>query len=97
MAIRRQPHVAWFYFWLVALPIGVFIFFLGQWVINAIVYKLKPLQVKDPALTAHLEQMVDEPARTFLQDPSTGWVMAKNPLDAYVTGLSTSKRMVGFH
>src|SRR5580704_13410774 len=54
MMIRRSPRRAWFYFWLIAMPIGVFIFFLGPWVIDPLFHKFEPLQEKNPALTASL-------------------------------------------
>src|ERR1700693_2308554 len=57
MVLRRSPRRAWFYFWLIAMPIGVFLFFLGPWVIDPLFHKFEPLQQKDPALTASLERM----------------------------------------
>ncbi len=98
MAIRRSPRRAWFYFWLVALPIGVFIFFLGPWVIDPMFHKFEPLQVKDPALTARLEQMVQRAGENIPPDRMY-WMGAGEKttgLDAYVTGLGASKRMVVF-
>jgi STE24 endopeptidase len=96
--IRRSRRRAWFYFWLMAVPIGVFLFFLGPWVIDPMFHKFEPLQQKDPALTASLEQMVQRagenipPERMF-------WMGAgekTTALDAYVTGIGASKRMVVF-
>lgn len=96
VVIRRSPRRAWFYFWLIAVPIGVFIFFLGPWVIDPMFHKFEPLQQKNPALTASLEQMVQRagenipPERMFWMgagEKTTG-------LNAYVTGLGASKRMV---
>jgi STE24 endopeptidase len=98
MVIRRSPRRAWFYFWLIAMPIGVFLFFLGPWVIDPLFHKFEPLQQKDPALTASLEQMVQRagenipPERMF-------WMGAgekTTALNAYVTGIGASKRMVVF-
>ncbi len=98
IVIRRTPSRAWFYFWLMAMPIGVFLFFLGPWVIDPLFHKFEPLQQKDPALTASLEQMVQRagenipPERMF-------WMGAgekTTALDAYVTGIGASKRMVVF-
>jgi STE24 endopeptidase len=98
MVIRRSRRRAWFYFWLMAVPIGVFLFFLGPWVIDPMFHKFEPLQQKDPALTASLEQMVQRagenipPERMF-------WMGAgekTTALDAYVTGIGASKRMVVF-
>jgi STE24 endopeptidase len=96
LVLRRSPRRAWFYFWLIAVPIGVFIFFLGPWVIDPLFHKFEPLQQKNPALTASLEQMVQRagqnipPERMFWMgagEKTTG-------LNAYVTGLGASKRIV---
>jgi STE24 endopeptidase len=96
VVIRRSPRHAWFYFWLIAMPIGVFVFFLGPWVIDPMFHKFEPLQQKNPALTASLEQMVQRagenipPERMFWMgagEKTTG-------LNAYVTGIGASKRMV---
>ena len=81
---------------LVALPIGVFLFFIGPWVIDPMFHKFEPLQQKDPALTASLEKMVQRtgenipPERMFWMgagEKTTG-------LNAYVTGIGASKRIV---
>jgi len=96
LVLRRSPRRAWFYFWLIAVPIGVFIFFLGPWVIDPLFHKFEPLQQKNPVLTASLEQMVQRagqnipPERMFWMgagEKTTG-------LNAYVTGLGASKRIV---
>ena len=96
VVIHRSPRRWWFYFWLVALPIGVFLFFIGPWVIDPMFHKFEPLQQKDPALTANLEKMVQRtgenipPERMFWMgagEKTTG-------LNAYVTGIGASKRIV---
>jgi STE24 endopeptidase len=96
IVIRRSPRRWWFYFWLVTLPIGVFLFFIGPWVIDPLFHKFEPLQQKDPTLTAGLEQMVQRagenipPQRMFWMgagEKTTG-------LNAYVTGIGASKRIV---
>jgi len=72
------------------------VFFLGPWVIDPMFHKFEPLQQKDPALTASLERMVQRagenipPERMF-------WMGAgekTTSLNAYVTGIGASKRMV---
>jgi len=96
IVIRRSPRRWWFYFWLITLPIGVFLFFIGPWVIDPLFHKFEPLQQKDPTLTAGLEQMVQRagenipPQRMFWMgagEKTTG-------LNAYVTGIGASKRIV---
>jgi STE24 endopeptidase len=94
--IRKSPRRWWFYFWLVALPIGVVLIFLTPLVIDPMFHKFEPLQQKDPGLTASLERMVQRagenipPERMF-------WMGAgekTTALNAYVTGIGASKRIV---
>ena len=94
--VRRSARRWWFYFWLCSLPIILFVLFLSPWVIEPLFYKFKPLEEKDPALTASLEQMVERagenipPQRMF-------WMGAgekTTQLNAYVTGFGASKRIV---
>jgi len=96
VVIRRSVRRWWFYFWMITLPIGVFLFFLQPLVIDPMFHKFVPLQQKDPALTASLERMVQRagqdipPQRMFwmgASEKTTG-------LNAYVTGIGASKRIV---
>jgi STE24 endopeptidase len=96
IVIRRSPRRWWFYFWLIAVPIGLFLVFIGPWVIDPLFHRFEPLEQKDPALTAALEQMVQRagedipPQRMFWMgagEKTTG-------LNAYVTGFGASKRVV---
>ncbi len=96
LVIRRSARRWWFYFWLITLPLGVFLFFLQPLVIDPLFHKFEPLQQKDPALTASLEQLVKRagqdipPERMFWMgagEKTTG-------LNAYVTGIGASKRIV---
>jgi len=94
--IRRSPRRWWFHFWLVALPIGLLLVFVTPWVIDPLFHKFEPLQQKDPALTAALEQMVQRaaldipPRRMFWMDAGE----KTTELNAYVTGFGASKRIV---
>jgi STE24 endopeptidase len=96
VVIRRSPQRWWFYFWLVSLPILIFVFFITPWVISPLFNKFEPLQQKEPKLTAALEQMVHRsgedipPERMFWM----GAAEKTNALDAYVTGMGSSKRIV---
>ena len=94
--IRKSPRRWWFYFWLVSLPILLFVFFISPWVIAPLFNKFEPLQEKEPKLTAALEQMVQRagedipPQRMFWM----GAAEKTKALDAYVTGFGASKRIV---
>jgi Zn-dependent protease with chaperone function len=94
--LRRAPRRGWFYFWLISLPLGVVLVFLQPLVIDPLFHKFEPLQQKDPALVAGLERMVQRagqdipPERMF-------WMGAgekTTAIDAYVTGVGGSKRVV---
>jgi STE24 endopeptidase len=96
VVIRRSARRWWLYFWLITLPIGVFLFFLQPLVIDPMFHKFEPLQQKDLALTTGLERMVHRagenipPERMF-------WMGAgekTTDLNAYVTGIGASKRIV---
>ena len=96
VVIRRSAHRWWFYFWLITLPIGVFLFFLQPLVIDPMFHKFEPLQQKDPALTASLERMVDRAGQSIPPERMF-WMGAgekTTDLNAYVTGLGASKRIV---
>jgi Zn-dependent protease with chaperone function len=96
LVIRRSARRWWFYFWLVSLPIGIFLIFLQPLIIDPLFHKFEPLQQKDLALTASLENLVQRagvdipPARMF-------WMGAgekTTALNAYVAGVGASKRIV---
>ena len=96
IVIRRSPRRWWFYFWLIAMPIGILIFFLTPWVIDPLFHKFEPLQQKDPALTAALEQM-EQRAGENIPPERMFWMGAGEKttgLNAYVTGIGSSKRIL---
>ena len=94
--IRRSPRHWWFYFWLATLPLTTLGIFLEPLVIDPLFHKFAPLAEKDPPLTASLEQMVQSagedipPQRMFWMGASE----KSTELNAYVTGISSSKRIV---
>lgn len=94
--IRRSPRRWWLYFWLVSLPIIVFLSFVEPFLLEPMFFKFASLQEKDPALVTQIERVVE---RSGLSIPPNRmfWMKAsdKTPLmDAYVTGLGASKRIV---
>jgi len=94
--IRRSPGRWWFYFWAAALPLGIFFFFLTPLVIDPLFYKFEPLAQKDAPLAAGLERMVQRAGenipteRMYWMGASEKWTA----LNAYVTGIGASKRLV---
>jgi Zn-dependent protease with chaperone function len=94
--IRKSPRRWWFCFWLVSLPIAVFLIFLQPLVIDPMFHKFEPLQQKDPALTASLERMVQRAGQNIPPERMF-WMGAgekTTTLNAYVTGIGSSKRIV---
>ena len=96
--IRKSPRRWWFYFWLTSLPIGLVLFFLQPLIIDPLFFKFEPLTQKEPVLTASLERMVQRagedipPERMFWM----GAAEKTTALNAYVTGVGASKRVVVF-
>jgi Zn-dependent protease with chaperone function len=94
--IRMSPQRWWFYFWLLALPIGIALFFITPWVIDPLFHKFEPLQQKDPQLTMALEKM-EQRAGEDIPPERMFWMGAgekTTALNAYVTGIGASKRIV---
>jgi Zn-dependent protease with chaperone function len=94
--IRRSAQRWWFWFWIPTMVAVVFGVFVSPILIDPIFNKFEPLQASNPALVARLEQVVARggivipPERMFLMRASekvTG-------LNAYVTGIGASKRVV---
>lgn len=94
--IRRSPRRWWFYFWLATIPIAVFLIFLQPYVIEPLFFKFTPLKSTQPELTGRLLEVVDRAgleipeSRMFEMNAST----KVKALNAYVSGLGSSKRVV---
>jgi STE24 endopeptidase len=94
--IRSSPRRWWFYFWLVSLPIIVILVFIQPLVVDPMFHKFEPLEQKDPALTASLETM-EQRAGVHIPPERMFWMGAgekTTELNAYVTGIGASKRIV---
>ncbi len=94
--IRRSPRRWWFYFWLASLPILFTIIFLEPFIIEPLFFKFEPLAKQHAALVNDLERVV---ARGGLAIPPDRMFEMKasekvRSLNAYVTGLGASKRVV---
>ncbi len=94
--VRHSPRRWWLWFWLCTVPVIVFGVFISPMWIDPMFNHFSPLQKSDPQLTAQLELLVQHggldipPSRMFLMrasDKVTG-------LNAYVTGIGASKRIV---
>jgi STE24 endopeptidase len=94
--MRWRPRRWWFYFWLAALPILLFEFFISPWFIDPLFNTFEPLNVRYPELASDIERIVQRsnlnipPDRMFLMEASR----KTNEINAYVTGFGASKRVV---
>jgi STE24 endopeptidase len=94
--IPRSPRRWWLYLWFAALPVVMLIVFISPWFIDPLFNQFEPLQTTNPDLVASIENLtrhagVPIPAdRMFLMRASE----KTNAVDAYVTGLGASKRVV---
>jgi STE24 endopeptidase len=94
--IRKSPQRWWLYFWLASLPMVVLVMLVTPWVIDPLFHKFEPLQKRDPALVTALEQMVQR-AGVHIPRERMFWMNAGKKtvaLNAYVTGIGQSKRIV---
>ena len=94
--VRRSPRRWWFYAWLGSLPILVFLIFIEPLVLEPLFFRFTPLAATDPQLVAALERVVQHggqeipETRVYLMNASS----KLNALNAYVTGIGASERVV---
>jgi STE24 endopeptidase len=94
--IRRSPRRWWLYFWLATLPILFTLMFLEPLVVEPMFYRFDPLAAKHAPLVDQLEKVV---ARGGLAIPPDRMFEMRasekvKSLNAYVTGLGATKRVV---
>jgi Zn-dependent protease with chaperone function len=96
LAMRKSPSRWWFYFWLAALPILLFFFFISPWFIDPLFNHFEPLVKEHPQLVTSIEALTQRAGvpipgdRMFLMKASE----KTNQINAYVTGIGASKRVV---
>ena len=94
--VRVSPRRYWFWIWLISLPLILASVFLAPLVLDPLFNKFEPLEQANPTLAARLEAVV---ARTGVQIPASRMFLMKasektNGINAYVTGIGSSKRFV---
>lgn len=94
--LQRRPETWWLWMWIVSIPMVALLVFIAPVVLDPIMNKFEPLQPSQPALVQRLEQVVARggldipPSRMYLMKAS----LKTTQLNAYVTGLGPSKRVV---
>lgn len=94
--IRQSPRRWWLYFWFAALPILLGIIFINPLIIDPLFNKFEPLDKEHPQLVDAIQKLTANAGvpiprdRIFLMRASE----KSNEINAYVTGLGASKRVV---
>lgn len=94
--VRVSPRRYWLWGWLISLPLIVASVFLAPLVLDPLFNKFEPLEATHPKLAARLETVVN---RTGVEIPESRMFLMKasektNGINAYVTGIGSSKRFV---
>jgi STE24 endopeptidase len=95
-AIRRKPKSWCLYFWFASIPLVVFVIFISPWVLDPMFNKFRPLGEKHAELVESIGKLTQRagmpipPERMFLMEASK----KTNQINAYVTGIGASKRVV---
>ena len=94
--IRWKPRTWWLYFWIASVPLALFLFFISPWFVDPLFDKFVPLQEKHPELVESIGRLTKRAGipipteRMYLMEAS----VKTNALNAYVTGIGASKRVV---
>ncbi|MGH9352706.1 MAG: M48 family metallopeptidase [Terriglobia bacterium] len=94
--IRASPRRWWLWFWIITLPLALFVMFGEPYVVEPLFYKFVPLAQTQPRLTGRIEAMLHRagieipPSHIFEMNASA----KTRALNAYVSGLGSSKRVV---
>jgi STE24 endopeptidase len=94
--MRRRPRRWWLDLWLAALPVVIFIVFISPWFIDPLFNKFEPLRAEHADLVAAIANLTKHAGVPI---PADRMLLMKasektNAVDAYVTGLGASKRVV---
>jgi STE24 endopeptidase len=94
--IRKSPRRWWFYFWLISLPLLLFVIFISPYVIDPLFNKYEPLGSKAPQLVPELQRItrrasMEVPPERMLWMKASDKTVATN---ASVNGFGASKRVI---
>jgi Zn-dependent protease with chaperone function len=94
--IRRSPRKWWFWFWLAAVPLIILGAVIEPVIVEPLFFKFTPLAGSEPSLAANIEKMTIRAGAPIPQNRIFEMnASAKlKELNAYVTGLGASKRVI---
>ena len=94
--IRKSPRRWWLYFWIISLPILMFVIFISPYVIDPLFNKYEPLAAHAPQLVPELQRITRRagqevaPERMFWMKASDKTIAT----NASVNGFGASKRII---
>ncbi|MBS1840686.1 MAG: M48 family metallopeptidase [Acidobacteria bacterium] len=94
--IRKTPKRWWLQAWCIALAIAFAMFFVSPWVIDPLFNKYEPLSATHPELVSSIEKVTQRAGLSIPRDHMFLMRASKktNQINAYVTGVGASKRVV---
>ncbi len=94
--IRKSPRKWWFWFWLAAVPLIVLGAIVEPVIVEPMFFKFAPLANTQPRLAANIEQMTVRAGAPIPQSRILEMTASAKlrELNAYVSGLGASKRVV---
>jgi STE24 endopeptidase len=95
-AIRKSPRKWWFYFWLIAIPLIILGAVIEPLIIEPLFFRFTPLAKSEPVLAGNIERMTIRAGSPIPQERIFEMAASAKlkSLNAYVTGLGASKRVV---
>jgi Zn-dependent protease with chaperone function len=94
--IRKSPRRWWLYFWIISLPLMLFVLFISPYVIDPLFNKYEPLSTKAPELVPEL-QRITRRAGLEVSPQRMFWMKASDKTiatNASVNGFGASKRII---
>ena len=94
--IRKSPRKWWFWFWLAAVPLIILGAIVEPVIVEPLFFKFEPLAKSEPRLAAEIEQMTVRAGAPIPQSRILEMIASAKlrELNAYVSGLGASKRVV---
>lgn len=94
--IRRSPGRWWLYFWFVSIPLVFFMVLITPLVLDPLFHKFVPLEQTNPQLVESIEKLTQRAGEPIPRERMFLMVASEktNQINAYVTGIGASKRVV---